>query len=178
MDRRRFSLLELYLQIIEESFDFNNVKKYKLIPNNEEWEFEAILNTERIKVFIYVEFARFGRFKISQQALKSIGNNPQIYNFGFEIGEERKSDQYAKATYKDYIRIIATVFSALDKFISSKKPELITFFSQSKHGGTNVDLQKDDVYFKVLDKNKPLNYELDKIIDNVDKKSGIVLFKK
>lgn len=178
LQRRRFSLLEIYLKIIEESFDFNNIESYKLIPNHEGWEFSAKIGDDVVKVYIYVQPARFGRFELDPKLKKELGPLSEIFNFGFEIGEKKTTDQYAKTTFKDYIRIVATVFQSLLEFIGKNNPNIITFFSESKHGGNEVDLQKDDIYFKVLDKNKPTNYELGKIFDSVDKKTGIMLYRK
>lgn len=178
LGRRRFSLLEIYMEIIDEAFDFERIKKYPLKSNSEGWEFEAKINDEIVTIYIYVEQANLNRFKLTPKMKSEAPPDASVYNFGFEIGENRKNDQYAKTTYKDYIKILATVGTALTKLISSKHPDYVTFFSESKHGGIVSDTQKDDVYFKAIDKNKPSNYELTTIVDGVDGKFGLMLYRK
>jgi hypothetical protein len=171
---RRFSLLEIYRDIIDEVFDFDSVDKYKLKSNVEGWEFNANINGELIPIYIYVQDTNIDRFSIAPKFRKV----KLISNFGFEIGESRMTSQYAKSSYKDYIKILATVDEALDEYISKIHPEIITFFSESKHGGQAADSQKDNVYFKAIDRNKPSGYEIDTIFDKVDKKLGIMLYRK
>lgn len=171
---RRFSLLEIYHDIIDEVFDFERVEKYKLNANYEGWEFESIINNTRVPVYIYIQDADINRFDISSKLAKA----KVVVNFGFEIGDSRTSSQYIKSSYKDYIRILATVGTALTEYISKKHPDIVTFFSESKHGGTAIDSQKDNVYFKGLDRNKPSGYEIDSIYDKIDRKLGIMLYNK
>lgn len=174
LSRRRISLFEIYQEIIDEVFDFNNVKKYKLVPNHEGWEFDAIVNNEQIPVYIYIQDVNINRFDVPVKFRIA----KSVVNFGFEIGKSRTTSQYAKSTYKDYIKILATVGQALDEYISSQHPEIITFFSESKHGGTAIDSQKDDVYFKAIDRNLPSGYEIDTIFDTIDKKVGMMLYRR
>ena len=176
--RRSFSLTEMYHQIIEEIFDFKNVDKYKLSPTSEGWKFQAEINGNNVVVWIYVEEAEIGDFEVFPKGSNQFDNDTDVYNFGFEIGEEKIPTQYMKTTYKDYIKVLATVGDALLKFIKEKDPEIITFFSQSKHGGTGVDIQKDDIYFKALDRNKPLGYELNTIRHIPTNRMGLMLYKK
>lgn len=176
--RRRFSLYEIYQDVISEIFDFDQIKKYPLRSNSEGWEFNAKINGELVIVYIYLEKTRFDRFSFSPKHQSEIDYNGEIFNFGFEISEGRKSGQYAKTTFKDYIKILATVGDALNQFIRKKKPEIITFFSESKHGGLIADTQKDDIYFKALDNNKPADYEIENTNDTNDGKHGIMLFRK
>lgn len=179
LGRRRFSLSELYRQIIDEALDFSKVKdKYELRPNSEGWEFDAEINEELVIVYVYYEKSRFGRFSMSPKIKSELDLNGEVYNFGFEIGEDRDSNQYAKTSYRDYFRLLATVGDALNKFIQNKKPTIITFFSNSKHGGLAADIQKDDIYFTALERNKPNNYELVSTTDTNDGKKGLMLYRK
>lgn len=171
---RRMSLLELYREIVDEVFDFNNVQTYKLKPTFEGWEFQSIINGMEIPVYIYIQDTTIDRFDVPTK-LRSAKN---VVNFGFEIGNARISSQYTKSTYKDYIKILATVGEALDEYISIKHPDIVTFFSENKHGGQSVDSQKDNVYFKAIDRNKPSGYEVENVFDVVDKKLGIMIYKK
>lgn len=171
---RRMSLLELYREIVDEVFDFNNVQTYKLKPTFEGWEFQSIINGTEIPVYIYIQDTTIDRFDVPTK-LRSAKN---VVNFGFEIGNARISSQYTKSTYKDYIKILATVGEALDEYISIKHPDIVTFFSENKHGGQSVDSQQDNVYFKAIDMNKSSGYEVENVFDVVDKKLGIMIYKK
>lgn len=176
--RRRFSLLEIYHNIIDEVFDFETINKYELSSTSDSWKFEADINGDIVPVFVYVEPTEIQRFDISPNIMDRFRNNVRIFNFGFEIGDSKISSQYTKTTYKYYIRILATVGNALNKFIESTNPDIITFFSESKRGGNSVDIQKDDVYFKAMDRNKPAGYEIESISDRIDHKPGIMLYKR
>jgi hypothetical protein len=177
LQRRRFSLMEIYNEIIEEAFDFDNIATYKLNPNDEGWEFDAVLDTEIEKIYIYFEPVRYSRIKIAPKIEKMFNYDLDVYNFGFEISELRVGNQFKKTSYRDYIKILATVGSALNKFINEKSPDIITFFSESKHGGKASDIQKDDIYFKAIDRNTPNGYALDKVKDIIDNKIGLMLYK-
>lgn len=178
LQRRRFSLIEIYMKIIDEAFDFKNINSYKLIANSEGWEFNAEIAGDIVPVYIYFERSDSSRFKSSPKMQPMIDNSVIAYNFGFEIGSDRRSDQYSKTNFKDYIKIIATVGNALKELIKKYHPELVVFFSESKYGGIKVDPQKDDIYFSALDRNKPDGYEIDKIRDSVDGKIGLMLYRK
>lgn len=179
LGRRRLSLTELYRQIIDESLNFSNVKnKYKLRPNHEGWDFDAKINDEYIIIYVYVEETRFSRFTLSPKVKSEINLDGKVFNFGFEIGEDRDSNQYNKTTYRDYFKILATVGDALNNVIQNEHPSIITFFSNSKHGGAPADIQKDDIYFNALERNKPNNYELTQTTDTVDNKKGLLLYRK
>lgn len=178
LQRRRFSLIEIYHQIVEEAFDFYNNDIYKLKSNDEGWEFDAVLAGELEKVYIYFEPVRYTRIKISPKIEKMFNSKSRVYNFGFEISELRDGNQYKKTSYRDYIKILATVGEALTEFINEKNPDIITFFSESKHGGKSSDIQKDDIYFKAIDRNTPTGYILDKVKDMNDNKIGLMLYRK
>lgn len=171
----RISLWEIYNQIIDESLEFNSNDIYKTVPNFEGCEFDANLNGETVKVFVYVEQANIDRFLLSQ---KFQNKNIDVANFGFEVGElERNNAQYKKSNYKDYIKIIRTVGHALQKFITANKPDIVTFFSQSKHGGNEADIQKDRIYLAALERNRFNGYELDDVIEKTTNKHGVMLYK-
>lgn len=173
LSRRRISLMELYQEIIDEVFDFKNIEPYELENTHEGWKFDAVLKDELVPVYVYIQPVNIERFRLPSKFKKT----SDVVNFGFEIGESRTTSQYEKTTYRDYIRILATVFLALNQYISKKKPDIVTFFSESKHGGNAVDVQKDDVYFKAIDRNKPSNYGVESIFDVIDKKLGTMLYR-
>lgn len=172
LKRRRFSLWEIYNAVLDEVFDFNRVDIYNLKDRHDGWEFEAEINGELVTVYIYVEEASSERFKM----IDKFNGATEIFNFGFEVGQDRITKQYAKTNYRDYLRIIATVGNALTNFIHHKTPDIVTLFSESKHGGTGVDVQKDDVYFSALNRNKIAGYDLESVRDIVDSKNGIMLY--
>lgn len=172
LKRREFSLWGIYNEILVELFDFKNIEPYEITPTHEGWKFKAVLREEEVDVFIYAEEARVGRFKVPEYLEEA----EIAYNFGFEISELRVSSQYKKTTYRDYIRILATVGEALKKFISLKKPDIVSLFSESKHSGVGVDVQKDDTYFSALKQNKIAGYELESVFDMVDSKKGLILY--
>lgn len=178
LHRRRFSLLEIYNEIISEIFDFSKIKKYEYRKNNEGWEFDATIEDEIVTIYVYVERTNLQRFTFSPIISKKFGNQSKIYNFGFEIGELKISSQYTKTSFADYIRILATVGEILQEFISMIQPDIITFFSGSKKGGKMADPQKDDIYFKAIDSNIPAGYELESIKDKIDNKYGLMLYQK
>ena len=70
LQRRRFSLVEIYNEIIEEAFDFDNIDTYKLKSNEEGWEFDAMLQGEIEKIYIYFEPVRYSRLKIAPKIEK------------------------------------------------------------------------------------------------------------
>jgi len=177
--RRYFSLGELHCQIIDEALNFSTIKnKYKRRTNHEGWDFDAEINDELVTVYIYFETSRLDRFSLSPKLKTEIDTTGKVFNFGFEIGNDRDTNQYTKTTYRDYIRILATVGDALYDLINKEHPTIVTFFSNSKHGGVSVDIQKDDIYFNTLERNKPNNYELTSTTDTVDGKHGLLLYRK
>ena len=175
LGRMRISLFEIYQEIIDEVLDFNNIKTYPLITNHEGYEFEAELSDgSYVDVYIYAERTRIGRFEVAYK----FKNAENVVNFGFEIGPNRLNSQLSKNSYKTYIRIIATVGKALTKFINQNKPDIITLFSDIKHGGKAIDPQKDNIYFAALEKNPINGYEMESVYDSVDHKKGIMLYSK
>lgn len=175
MKRRRFNLRELYDEIFMEALDFKNIQTYPLKYNHEGCEFDAELSsTESTEVYVYVEETEGTDRFVLPWRLKSAKS---VVNFGFEISTGRITTQLAKIEYKYYIRILATVGKYLTEYINTKKPDLVTFFSDNKSGEKGIDPQKDDIYFMSLEKNTPFGYRLDKIYDNSRKKEGIVLYK-
>lgn len=173
LSRRRISLMELYNEVIAEVFDFKNIEPYDLVDTHEGWKFDAILKDKTVPVYVYIQPVNVTRFDLPTKFKAAT----DVVNFGFEIGESRTTSQYEKTTYRDYVKVLATVFVALNGYIDKKKPNIITFFSESKHGGNAVDVQKDDVYFTAIDRNKPSGYEVESIFDTIDKKLGTMLYR-
>lgn len=174
LKRRRFSLYELYREILAESFDFKNIKTYKYTDTHDGWKFDAELNGEVVVVYVYVEETVVDRFNIPP----ILSNIKTIFNFGFEIGAGRIGNQYTKTKIAEYFRVLATVGKILNEFIEKVQPDAITFFSDNKHGGHSADTQKDNIYFAALDRNTPNGYEIENTSDNVVGKHGIMLFRK
>lgn len=174
LKRRRFSLYELYTQVVLESLDFKNIETYKCVDTYDGWKFDASINDEIVPVFIYVEEANVERFSIPPV----LSNIKTVFNFGFEIGTKKLGSQYAKTGMSDYIKILATVGKILSEFVAKKRPDAVTFFSESKRGGQSADTQKDNIYFVALDRNTPPGYEIENTSDKVSGKPGIMLFRK
>lgn len=170
--RMQLSLLEIYREIVNEVMDFDNVKPYKPIPNNSGWSFTAEINDKFVNVEIFVEPANIIDFEVDQRL--RIAKN--VVNFGFEIGEQGSTNQYEKTNFSDYIRILATVNVAMNRFIANNDVDIITFFSDSKFGGHQPDLQKDRVYYAALEKNLPAGFDIGDIFYKKNNKKGIMIY--
>jgi hypothetical protein len=71
------------------------------------------------------------------------------YIFSFSV--EGSTQQGLKSTMSVYLRIMATVFEALKKFIEEQDPEYIKLTGDDKLGSTG---QKNRIYVAYLEKNK------------------------
>lgn len=173
LSRRRFSLWEIYNQIIDEALIIDPRQAKKLTPTSDGWKFDIQIKDEIIPVFIYIETASIDRFFVADKFKTA----QEVVNFGFEMGEERDTNQKTKTDYKNYKTIFSTVGTALQELIQNKQPEIVTFFSDSKHGGHAADPQKDDIYLALLERNTISGYELGDIKEKQSSKKGIMLYK-
>lgn len=171
--RMRISLWEIYSEIINEVLNFKNVWTYNLELTSEGWKFDAPIGSETVTVWVYTETAPITDFKMNYK----FPETSKVFNFGFEIGSNRATNQYQKTDFKDYIRILATVGKAFMQFISNDNPDIVTFFSDSKHSGHNPDPQKDNIYYAALENNLPNGYEIGDVFYNKTSKKGILLYK-
>lgn len=172
--RMRQSLWEIYSEIINEVLNFKNVRTCEIELTSEGWKFDAPIGNEIVTVWVYTESAPITDFKMNYK----FPNTSKVFNFGFEIGSARATNQYQKTGFKDYIRILATVGKAFMQFISNDNPDIVTFFSDSKHSGHNPDPQKDNIYYAALENNLPNGYEIGDVFYDKTNKKGILLYKK
>lgn len=171
--RMIMSLTEIYADIIAEVLNFDNVSTYPVERTSEGWKFLANIGYEEVDIWVYIEPSKTQDFKMDYR----FPVDSQIVNFGFEIGDQRTTNQYQKTNFKDYIRILATAGKILKTFLLNNKPDIITFFSDSKQSGHNPDPQKDNIYFAALEKNIPPGFNIGDIYYIPTKKKGIALYK-
>jgi len=182
MNAKNHILKSLLLEMQLEALDFKNIEPYPIskggvfhtdnnvvvvdIEHMPYDQVEAVLKNGLIKVTGDV-------FRHSLDFYKNKGGEIKIYNVNYKVDG---SEIQAKITsYKEYVRILYTVFLYVKEFVEREKPFALFIFGAPKREGNTGD-QKNLVYSHVVRTHLPTGYMYSEA--KLQKNPGIVMYMK
>lgn len=186
MNTKRYLLNEQLLGMQLEALDFKNIEPYQISKG-------GVFRTENSLVAVDLEEIQPDTLdsmlknriitvtgEVFNQTLDFYKNKPgnhKVYNISFVVNG---SEMQAKMTsYKEYIRILYTVFLYAKQFIEREKPLALFIFSSPKKEGESGD-QKNLVYNHVVRAHLPTGYTYSEaaIRPSTQTRPGVVVYRK
>lgn len=166
------SLVKLYEEYISEIGDLKNIKPYEYLRGQTRY----IFNTEGGDN-VTVIFSKWGDEVdvLRYPPAVDLSNMENFYNLGYSV--EGITSQYKKSNIKELLRIMATISSITNDFLSKNKNTALLIFEENKDKSLEFSKgQKSLLYKAVISNNLPLEFKLNDV--KLGQIKGMVIYPK